>query len=227
MASLHHRLAVSLLFGCVCPTLLVIACGGGSSSVEDSGVVRPGTDSSTIDRARLDAPIRLVADSGTDSEASACSIVIDTPELLPGTHVPEGTPITWSSNPPSSGPHYPIWANFQEFPQAVDLGYVVHSIEHGALVMFHQCLSGPECDAIVAGFRQVRDAIPTDPKCDPAIRVRVVIVADPLLDVPVAAAGWGWTYKAQCLDVPTLTDFAKAHIAQGTEDLCAAGKTTF
>jgi hypothetical protein len=229
MASLRLRIAVSLLFGVTCPAALVIACGGNSSVVSDSGTMPPGTDSSTIDRARLDAPIRIIADAGPDAdEASACSIVIDTPELLPGTHVPEGTPITWSSNPPSSGPHYPVWANFQEFPQAVDLGYIVHSIEHGALVMFHQCASGtPECDAIVAGFRQVRDAIPTDPKCDPAIRVRVIIVADPLLDVPVAAAAWGWTYKAGCLDIPTLTDFAKAHIAQGTEDLCAAGKTTF
>jgi hypothetical protein len=73
----------------------------------------------------------------------------------------------------------------------------------------------------------VRDAIPADPVCDPSIRVRVVIVADPLLDVPIAAASWGWTYKANCLDVPSLTDFAKAHIAQGTENICAPGQTTF
>lgn len=219
MASLHLRLLVSCVAGAAVP-LLALACGGssGSSSGGSSGNP-PTTDGGGIDRARLPSPIQVEAGCGT--------VTIATPELLPGTHVPEGTPITWSSNPPSSGPHYPIWANFQEYAQPIDLGYVVHSIEHGAVVLFHQCVSGADCDIITEGFRKVRDAIPNDPRCDPSIRVRVVIVPDPLLDVPIAAAAWGWTYKATCLDLPSLTEFAKAHYAQGTEDLCAPGKTTF
>jgi hypothetical protein len=52
-------------------------------------------------------------------------------------------------------------------------------------------------------------------------------VPDPLIDVPIAAASWGWTYRAQCLDVPSLTQFAKERVAQGTEDTCAAGQTVF
>jgi hypothetical protein len=104
---------------------------------------------------------------------------------------------------------------------------LVHDLEHGAIVLFHQCVTGAECDAIVEGFRKTRDALPSDPLCDSSIRVRVVIVPDPLLDVPVAAAAWGWTYKASCLDLASLTDFAKAHYGQGTEDLCAPGQTSF
>jgi hypothetical protein len=198
---------------------LVLACssGGGSAnpSVTDPHV---GSDAS-IDRARLAQPI--IPDA-------SCQVIIDTPPLLEGTHVPEGTAITWSSNPPSSGAHYPVWANFQEFDKPVDLGYLVHSMEHGGVVLFYKCdADAAGCPAIVDGLRKVRDAVPTDPRCDPAIRARVIIVPDPLLDVPVAAAAWGWTYKAQCLDLPTLTDFAKAHVAQGTEDVCAAGRTVF
>jgi len=190
------------------PAALAIACS--SSSSPSAGPV-----DAAIDRARLSMPFHPDA---------SCLVTIETPPLQDGVHVPEGTPIMWNSNPPCSGQHYPIWANFKEYDHPVDLGYIVHDMEHGAVVLFYNCPEGGACDAIVAGFRQVRDAIPTDPLCDPDIRVRVVIVPDPLLDVPVAAATWGWTYKAECLDLPTLTDFAKAHYAQGTENLCAQGE---
>jgi hypothetical protein len=192
------------------PLALMLACASKSST--DTTAVDAATD-----RGHLNAPIHPDA---------SCLVTIETPDLLPGTHVPVGSQITWSSNPPSSGPHYPVWANFQEYDHPIDLGYVVHDLEHGGIVLFYKCDDGAACDAIVAGLRQVRDAVPTDPKCDPSIRVRVTIVPDPQLDVPVAAAAWGWTYKAACLDLPTLEDFAKTHYGQGTEDLCAPGDST-
>lgn len=191
------------------PVLLALACGSSSKSTDP-------TPDAAIDRARLSSPIHPDA---------SCLVTIDTPELQPGNHVPEGTHIDWSSNPPSSGSHYPVWAQFKEYDHPVDLGYIVHDMEHGAVVLFYNCAEGASCDAIVQGLREVRDAIPTDPKCGSDIRVRVVIVPDPLLDVPVAAAAWGWTYKAACFDRPTLEDFAKTHYGQGTEDLCAPGQS--
>ncbi len=193
------------------PAALAVAC----SSSHSSTAMPPG-DAALVDRARLSMPVHPDA---------SCLVTIDTPPLQDGMHVPEGTHIDWPSNPPCSGPHYPIWAQFQEYDHPVDLAYLVHDMEHGGVVLFYNCAEGASCDAIVQGLRQVRDAIPTDPLCDPSIRVRVVIVPDPLLDVPVAAATWGWTYKAACLDLPTLTDFAKTHYGQGTETLCAPGQT--
>lgn len=196
------------------PLALMAAC---STSSEGGSSPGQGSDAST-DRARLPSAIHPDA---------SCPVTIETPELVPGSHVPTGTAITWSSNPPSSGPHYPLWANFQDFSRPVDRGYLVHVLEHGGVVLFYRCDEGGTCDAIVDGLRKVRESLPTDPLCDPSIRVRVVIVPDPLIDAPVAAAAWGWTYKADCLDLPTLQDFAKAHYAQGTENICAAGVTTF
>ncbi|MDB4946465.1 MAG: hypothetical protein JWP97_5999 [Labilithrix sp.] len=191
---------------------LVVACsddtvaGAPPGSAADAG----------IDRARLPAPLH---------PAASCDVTIDTPELLAGTHVPEGTAITYSSNPPSSGPHYPVWANFQEYAAPVDDGYLVHSLEHGAVLLLYKCEDGASCADTVEALRKVRDAIPSDKRCDPDIRVRVVIAPYPKLDVPVAAVAWGWTYKAACVDLPTLTQFANEHYAQGTEDLCAPGRT--
>jgi hypothetical protein len=190
------------------PLALAVACSSSSATNATAG-------DASVDRARLSMPIHPDA---------SCLVTIDTPPLQDGIHVPVGTHIDWDSNPPCSGQHYPIWANFKEYDHPVDLGYIVHDMEHGAVVLFYNCAPGPDCDAIVAGLRKVRDAIPNDPLCDPSIRARVVIVPDPMLDVPVAAATWGWTYKAACLDLPTLTDFALAHYGQGTEVLCAPGE---
>ncbi len=74
------------------------------------------------------------------------------------------------------------------------------------------------------------DSLPDDPLCTSAgegVRVRTVITPDPLIDVPVAAAAWGWVYRAQCIDLPTLKAFAQQHYGQGPEVLCANGTTQF
>jgi hypothetical protein len=159
--------------------------------------------------------------------AASCPVVIEAPAFLETKHVPEGTAIDYNSNPPCSGAHYSVWAAFQEYDKPIDRPYLVHDMEHGAIVLLYNCaLAKPNapCDALKDGLRKVRDALPPDPSCDPATRVRVVIAPDPKLDVPVAAAAWGYTYKGDCVDEPTLTKFAKDHYAKGPEDLCVAGR---
>ena len=70
--------------------------------------------------------------------------------------------------------------------------------------------------------------IPLDAECTKQLpEKRVVLTPDPLIDTPVAAAAWGWTYKAQCVDVPTLLQFAAAHYNQGPEDTCEDGTAEF
>jgi hypothetical protein len=192
-------------------TLELASCGGNTSTPPDGSVADAGP--------RLDGPYF--------PEAS-CWVRIDSPPLQPGVHVPVGTDVTsWDSNPPSSGEHYPIWAAFQEFDAAVPRGFYVHDLEHGAVDFLYKCPDGGSCDAIVAGLRQARASLPDDPICDPSIRVRTVITPDPLIDHPVAAATWGWTYNADCLDLPTLEAFAKEHYGQSPEIECANGVTDF
>jgi hypothetical protein len=202
-----HPLARPLFATLVTATsgaLLLLACNGdtdtGTTPAEDAG--------------RLKEPLRPDA---------SCPVVIDTPELLASPHVAENSPVTYNSNPPSSGPHYPVWANFQEFGQPVPRGYLVHSMEHGAVLLLYKCPAGP-CDAVVAELRKVRDAVATDPGCDPSIRVRVIIAPDPELASPVAAAAWGWIYNAECVDVPTLTAFARDRYARAPENFCTPGR---
>lgn len=191
---------------------LMLACSPSSTS-PDPG---PGT----VDSGRLPAPYYV--------PGRPCEVVIDTPELLASPHVPEGTVVTYNSNPPSSGPHYPVWANFQEFATPLEDGYLVHSLEHGAVALLY---AGPSSSTSVLNaedmdaLRKIRDSLPTDPACDPATRVRVVIAPSRKLDVAVAAAAWGWTYRAKCVDVPTLSQFVKDHYAHSPENICAEGRT--
>src|SRR5258708_5258310 len=53
------------------------------------------------------------------------------------THLPDGTSITYNSNPPAGGNHYatPAHAGFYETPPAD--GYLVHSLEHGAVILWY------------------------------------------------------------------------------------------
>jgi hypothetical protein len=160
---------------------------------------------------------------------ASCFVEIDSPPLLPALHVPIGSSIEWDSNPPSSGSHYPIWAAYQAYTSPVPRGYYVHNEEHGGIILLYQC-DDAACPEVAAALQSVSDAIPDDPLCAAAgqgVRVRTIITPDPLIDVPIAAAAWGWVYRAQCLDLPTLTAFAQQHYAQGPEVLCADGTTQF
>jgi hypothetical protein len=161
---------------------------------------------------------------------AGCLVEIDSPSLMTAQHVPIGTTIQWDSNPPSSGPHYPIWAAYQAYTTPVPRGYYVHDEEHGGVILLYTCADPAGCPEVAAALQSVSDAIPDDPLCAQAgegVRVRTVITPDPLLDVPVAAAAWGWVYRARCVDLPTLKAFALQHYGQGPEVLCANGTTQF
>jgi hypothetical protein len=160
---------------------------------------------------------------------ASCPVEIEAPPLLPGIHVDAGSSIVWDSNPPSSGPHYPIWAAYQAYPDPVPRGYYVHDLEHGAIVFLYNC-GDAGCPDVALALQAASDAIPDDPLCTSAgegVRVRTVITPDPLIDVPVAAAAWGWVYKAKCVDPGTLRDFALQHYGQGPEMFCSNGTTQF
>jgi hypothetical protein len=111
----------------------------------------------------------------------------------------------------------------------VPRGYYVHDLEHGAIVLLYNC-GASGCPNVVATLQAAADAIADDPLCTAlpeGVRVRTVVTPDPLLDVPVAAAAWGWTYKAECADLPTLKAFAIEHYGQGPEVLCSNGTSQF
>src|SRR5260370_41524469 len=56
-----------------------------------------------------------------------------------GGHVPVGTHVAYSTNPPTGGQHYDTTAHagFYDTSNAPTDGYLVHSLEHGAVVLWY------------------------------------------------------------------------------------------
>jgi len=91
----------------------------------------------------------------------------------PGAHV-------YEANPPSSGPHYPVWASWGVHDDVVERGQWVHNLEHGGVVF----LVGDDASATAKDeLRAAFDALPDDPECG---HPRALLTRDPLLDDPVA-----------------------------------------
>jgi hypothetical protein len=165
-------------------------------------------------------------DAGVLDQGGMCNAIVthETPLAAAG-HVPQGSDLTFTSNPPSSGLHYPTLADWAlEYPIAIPRGNYLHNEEHGGIVMLYNCPNG--CQDVADGMTAVGQALPDDPACagetnaNGPINARWLVSPDPLLPdgVQVAAAAWGWTYKADCLDPTTLNGFIANRYAQGGSD---------
>jgi len=132
-------------------------------------------------------------------------------------HVPEGTAVDYRNNPPASGPHYPVWAHYQEYTAAVERPYWVHNLEHGAIVLLYRPDAPP---ATVAALLDVYRALPADPECGHA---RALLTPDPLLPRPVAAVAADWLLMGDVVDAASIQAFALAHRNHAPEDICDSG----
>jgi hypothetical protein len=147
-------------------------------------------------------------------------------EELPGDHVKLCAPLTPHSNPPTSGPHYPIWAQFGIYDEPITPGLLLHTLEHSAVALLYNCdlieQEGGDCAELVGQLTEFYDDFEDDPLCT-VVPHRLLIAPDPALDVPFAAAAWGYHLKGDCFDKKTVSDFIDAHYGQNYENICASG----
>lgn len=54
-------------------------------------------------------------------------------------HVPDGTQVQYNSNPPTSGSHYADWTRAGIYEQPIPNGHLVHSLEHGYVIISYNC----------------------------------------------------------------------------------------
>jgi hypothetical protein len=123
-------------------------------------------------------------------------------------------PTSFNSKPPSSGTHYPTWPVFRAYDQPVPWGYLVHGLEHGAVVIAYNCPDG--CAAEVQAAKEVMAAAPARPGCP---RAPVILTPDPTLDVRFAAAAWGHVLRAPCFDRQAFGDFIAERRDKGPENI--------
>jgi hypothetical protein len=195
---------------------LVLATGCGRTSLLDDDVVVGADGGSTSDS----------GDGVPSPPTGPCNAVVQQRAIEGFAHVPLCVDVTYLSNPPSSGNHYPIWAAFQAYDFAVPEGFWVHDLEHGAVVFTYNCPDG--CDDDVAAAQAFIDGLPDDPLCVPADgdpRVRMMMTPDPNVTTKFAASSWGWTLRADCFDPDAFGAFVQGHYGQGREVICGQGTT--
>lgn len=161
-------------------------------------------------------------DGGDAGDAAACNTAVVSFPLLASPHVCECSQVIYPSNPPTSGPHYPVWAAFKTYDKPVPRGFYVHDLEHGAIVVLYNCPAG--CDAEVAQLAAWLDTRPADPLCAAPVKSRVVVTPDPLIPTRFAAAAWGWALTSDCFDLAALGTFMDTHYAMGPENFCTDGE---
>ncbi len=87
--------------------------------------------------------------SGVSAAEAACT-EIERPALQEAAHIEQGAPHEpYSSDPPSSGPHYATPADAGFYPSALPVETVIHNMEHGQVVIWYQAdLPAPDLDLI-------------------------------------------------------------------------------
>ncbi len=123
-------------------------------------------------------------------------------------HVPEGSdPGPYNSDPPTSGPHYPVnlRAGFYDESDLEQLGphpegYLVHSLEHGYVIIWYNCevVSEEECSQMKDQIRQVMAEFDN-----------IKIIAFPWFSIEEAAAltSWGRLLRMERFDLQAAREF--------------------
>jgi hypothetical protein len=162
-------------------------------------------------RGPSDAAMDDAADAGAGDGAASCNVANEDPPLAVGNHVANCSAVQWATNPPSSGTHYLEWPVFRAYDKPVPWGYLMHGLEHGAVVLAYNCPDG--CAADIAAAKQVMQAIPARACGKPP----VILTPDPMLSVRFAASAWGHLLRASCFDRAAFAAFIAAHMNQGPE----------
>lgn len=144
------------------------------------------------------------------SEVEGCGEVLGESFCSEGrTHVKQDSELTFESNPPHSGDHYPTWAAWGEHDPALQRGNWVHNLEHGGIALLYLCPEG--CEEELDVYREVLAERPD---------LRFIITSDPGLDeAGFAAVSWTWVHRFDSPDLDELLCFADQHENHAPEDV--------
>jgi hypothetical protein len=166
----------------------------------------------------------VAVESHCEPPVGACDSSVCAPDLRDGVHVELCSHIDFETNPPTSGPHYPLWADFAVYDNPVPRGLYLHSMEHGAVVLAYNCaLASGDCQTLVDALVALREGFGQDQDCVAPTLNRIVVTPDPQLDVAFAAAAWGHSLRASCVDEALTRGFIEQSYGQAPEDFCTAG----
>ena len=198
-----------------CGTENPVGTGGSSGSGAGGGPVDAGSQPATVTLHPKADPL---------PGESTCTVVeVTNIAVLDAHHVATCTAVPYATNPPSGGPHWPVWAAHAKYTTPVPRELYTHNLEHGWIVLSYRCTD--ECPNTVLALEKAFDTA-SDTYCiaQGDLAARVILTPDPLLSTPIAVSAWGATYTATCIDPASLADFIAKRMGHGTEMICGGGK---
>ena len=120
-------------------------------------------------------------------------------------HLPQGTQITYNSNPPTGGPHYSDPAHAGIYEAAPLDGNLVHSLEHGAVILWYnpKLLSKDQIEQVKQVFNQLGG--------------KSIMVPRESMDSPIALTSWGRILKINTIDTKQINAFFDTNNNRGPE----------
>lgn len=197
------RSALRVLALSLAVALLVQAALAGLAAAQPEATPAPDGATPTTDGGFFD-PNPVAATPRADGPGRAVP-------LLPADHVaPDEPHLPYNSSPPTSGPHWPVWAEWGVYDEPLPDELLVHNLEHGGVVLHYRC-DCPEAIAVLERF------------ADPATGYPVLVIAapNPDMEAEVAFTAWG---RIQHLPAARVTPdvvraFVEAYADQGPEKI--------
>lgn len=148
-------------------------------------------------------------------------------------HVPIGTEVHYPTNPPTVGPHYADWIRAGVYTEVKDDRNLVHSLEHGYVLMFYRCNTTGRIWTTDNASESAQIASPsgqldTQDQCSQrksqleAIynkkgQKKLIVAPRPNLETNFALSTWQYLDKFNDFDEKRITDFIDAHLENGPE----------
>ena len=126
-------------------------------------------------------------------------------------HVDEGTPVEYDTRPPTSGPHYGRWADPGYYAEPVPAGNLVHSLEHGYVVIYYDPAAlTPEAEESLRAFADAHGE-----------RWRaVVVVPNPAAEPrsPYVLTAWRTMLRLEAYNPAAVRAFLAEYLGRGPEN---------
>ncbi|OGE25284.1 hypothetical protein A3C26_04030 [Candidatus Daviesbacteria bacterium RIFCSPHIGHO2_02_FULL_39_12] len=119
-------------------------------------------------------------------------------------HIPESSQAAYITNPPTGGPHYAKSASAGIYEKEVPDGNLIHSMEHGAVILWYSGLSVQDIEKLKQIFSSVNVS-------------KKIMVPKNNLDVPLALTSWGRLLKLQTIDGGQIKTFMETNEDRGPE----------
>ena len=126
-------------------------------------------------------------------------------------HVAVGAPLTYRSEPPSSGPHYATTAPWSFSETEIPRGLWVHNLEHGGIVLLYKCPQDcrelkQQLQLLYSKLRQSRVGY-----------VKLLVAPDNSIEGSIAALAWDRRDTLENFDEDRLRRFYDAFLEHGPE----------